>query len=142
MNRRTPKSKQINFRLFRVVRGLNYYPFNLCLRVISKIHQKSKLHICCLQVIEELRPVFISQVAYCFDFNDYFSIADEIRLVYLLEKFAFIFQFEFIMRDEWDIAAFKFLFKTFLVNSFKETASHFPVNFEYGSLDSVALIFI
>ena len=67
---------------FYALRFRNAFVFQA--RIVTEIHQKTKFKSGCVQIVQELRAMFVSSRGHGFEFDNNFPKANIIRLVSLL----------------------------------------------------------
>src|SRR5215475_12408549 len=92
------------------------YPFDQW--IMAKIDYQAELKTRRFQIIRHLRPMLWGIFRNSLNFNDDFTITDEIGFVSLLEPCSVVNQCQRLLRFKWHSAFSKLNLQTFLVNRF------------------------
>jgi len=114
---------------------------NFNLWVVAKIYKQPQIQLCSFQVIMDLGTMFITQIFYCLNFDNYLTETYEIRFIRLAQASAFILQCQFLLTFKRYTLKLKFNLKAFLINRLKKAASLFLIYFENSSPDLITFFF-
>ena len=138
----TPPFPHLPLRVFSVFRGLSAFllhdSFDFGFRVVPEVDQQAQLKAGRLEVIVDLRPVFISQFLQRFEFHDDALVADEVWFVGLRQSLSLVLQNQILLRNKWDSLFGKFAFQALLINRFQKPAPHLTVNLKNSSANPKA----
>ncbi len=104
---------------------------------IAEIYQQPYLQSRCLQIVDKLCFFNAGQRRNSLDLDNYLFITQKIRLIHLVQGFAFIEYLYNRLGFVWNILIAEFPSQCFLVYRFKESATQFPMNFHRTADDLV-----
>jgi hypothetical protein len=109
---------------------------------MAEVHQQTELAAGCTEIIQDLRAVLIAQLRDRLDFEDYFFVANEIRVECLNQCAAAILQRLRWFRPKWNSLKFQLDLQALMINRLEKPAALISINGKAGPDDRVAFIFL
>jgi hypothetical protein len=121
---------------------LYYNPVELETGVMAEVYQQANAMVTETEIVLELCPVFGSQLAGGFEFEDYLFVTNQIRLVLMLKRSAFVCHAECWLGNERNAARLKFDFQALLIYCLQKAAARMGVHIQTRPYHRISLFLI
>jgi hypothetical protein len=109
---------------------------------MAEIDEQTQLKPRAIQIIEQLRTVFVDQLGHRLDLNDDLVETDIIRLVLLLQFLSLILQGQHLLGGKRNATFLEFYCETFLIDTLEKTAAHRFICLKASTDDSKTFFFV